>query len=351
MNALETLLDSVLADPIGPARAAGNAIAYVGADIPAELLLASGRFACHLPWNADQATPVADRWLESSFAPWARSMLEDWAAGKFDFLERVIFSRGDDSAQRLYYYVCELQRRREIGGPEPLIFDISRIRRETSIQRTIAAVRRLAERLDISDDQLREGIDAANRRRRLFAAIEARRGAPASLYERIARASLFADIDEALATASLPDGEVENRVVLAGSVPPDERLHLAVEAAGWTVTGEASDRSLTRFGPEINGDYADAADAIGAHAHEFLPGARSFADRAASLIDAAHRTRAGAVILWLIEEDEGIAWNVPAQRAALKAEGIPSLIMSRRRWDASDGAGEEIAIFLEELDA
>jgi len=351
MIALDSILDSILADPVGPAQAAPRAIGYVGADIPADLLLASNYFVCHLPWDADQDTPFADQWLESSFAPWARSGLEDWKAGRFVFLESVVFSRGDDSAQRLYYYVCELQRRRTISGPEPLIFDIARIRRDTSIHRSIAAVRLLADRLGIGDDQFIEGINAANSRRRLFTSIEVRRGAPASLYERISRASLFADIDDALAEANLPDGDVARRVLLAGSAPPDDRLHLAVEAAGWTVTGEANERSLTRLGPEIEPDGNDAAAAIGVHAHGMLPGERSFADRSKSLIDAPRRARATAVVLWLIEEDEAMAWDVPAQYAALQEEGIPALLMPRRRWDARDGAGEEIASFLGGLDA
>ena len=34
-----------------------------------------------------------------------------WLQGDLDHLEAVVFARGDDSGQRLYYYLCELQRR------------------------------------------------------------------------------------------------------------------------------------------------------------------------------------------------------------------------------------------------
>ena len=40
-----------------------------------------------------------------------RSIAEQWLTGELDFLDAVVFPRSDDSAQRLYYYLCELQRR------------------------------------------------------------------------------------------------------------------------------------------------------------------------------------------------------------------------------------------------
>ena len=63
------------------------------------------------------------------FAPWARAILEGWAAGDYDGLGQVVFSRADDSTQRLYYYLCELQRRGLVGGPEALILDIAKVPR------------------------------------------------------------------------------------------------------------------------------------------------------------------------------------------------------------------------------
>ena len=82
----------------------------------------------HQEFDPERPTPAADRWMESKFAPWARAILEGWAAGEYDDLGQVIFSRADDSAQRLYYYLCELQRRGLVGGPEALIAAMARMR-------------------------------------------------------------------------------------------------------------------------------------------------------------------------------------------------------------------------------
>jgi len=80
-----------------------GAIAHVGPNLPQDLLRATGRHAGPLGFDPDRSTPVADRWMESKFAPWARAILEGWAAGDYDGLGQVLFSRADDSAQRLYY--------------------------------------------------------------------------------------------------------------------------------------------------------------------------------------------------------------------------------------------------------
>ena len=344
MTDLDTLVDRTLADPLAAARAAPRAIGYVGLDIPEDLLAASGRFAAHLPWDADQPTPRADQWLESAFAPWARSILEQWSAGRFDFMEHVIFSRGEDSAQRLYYYIVELQRRGAIGGPKPLIFDVARIPRQTSVAHSVQAARKLADRLGIGEADLRYGIQTANRRRSFFQRIVETRTGCGRRYERIARAALFAPLEDA-APREHDLQPVTRRVLLAGTAPPDDRIHQAVDVTGWRVSGEAHERSLDRLGApfELGGDPFEA---VGRNAMTPAFNARSFTDPAGALLDAARRAKADAVILWLVEQEESIVWHIPPQVAAMAKAGIPMLVLTRRRWDGSDDVATEIAAWL-----
>src|SRR5690606_6215983 len=79
-------------------------------------------------------------------------------------------------------------------------------------------------------------------------------------------------------------------------------------------------------------------------------GSRDFADRAANVVAAAGSARADAVVLWLTEEDEALAWHVARQRAALSAAQIPHLVLVRRRWDGSDDAAAAMCSYLQELD-
>jgi hypothetical protein len=133
-------------------------IACLGPDIPMELLTGTGRYAGPLGWNIDRDFPLASQWLESKFPRWAFSVVEDWAAGALDHLDTVVFSRGDDSAQRLYYYICELRSRGLLAGPEPVIFDVARIARASSEARCVESVRKLALRLKVDNAALEAAI-------------------------------------------------------------------------------------------------------------------------------------------------------------------------------------------------
>ena len=348
MNDAEALLDQIISDPLARARSAGDAIGFVGADIPEDLLAAIGRGYCHLPWKTGRATPRADQWLESSFPSLTRSILEDWAEGRFDFMEAVVFTRGEDSIQRLYYYISELQRRGQIGGPEPLMFDIAKIDRPSSIARTVQSVRSLAERFGLDSRRLREGMAAANQRRAALSAFENARLSNGPFYEKLARAGLFSPVEQEIGPA--PGERPARRVLLAGTPPPDGRFHEAVETSGWTIAAEAHVRSLDRLGPIIKTSSADPAQEIGAHAHALQTGSRGFGDSTGRLIDRVHAVRADAVIIWMIEEEEALGWDLPAQQRALAELSIPTLILTRRKWDGSDGSAEEMVAFVEGLD-
>ena len=116
--------------PSKPAPRPGRLIGYVGRDIPVELILAAGATPLGIHGRAEQLTPHADRYLEATFTSASRSIAEQWLNGELDHLDAVIFSRSDDSAQRLYYYLCELQRRGLCAGPRPLMYDIAACARE-----------------------------------------------------------------------------------------------------------------------------------------------------------------------------------------------------------------------------
>ena len=290
-------------------------VASIGGEMPVDLLGATGRYAGPVGWNIDRATPVADQWIESRFAPWVRSVIEDWAAGALDAHSHIVFSRGDDNAQRLYYYVCELTRQGLIAGPEPLIFDVAKIGRATSLARTVKGVRRLAGQLGLVDAALEAGIVGTN----------STRGLPAT-------------------------GRGGKRALLAGTLPPDDRLHMAITQSGWIAVGDTLGENWADPGPVVAEAGGDPAAAIAAQVYARATGPRAFFDRAGGLVEQARACGASAVILWLIEEEEGLVWHVPAQRRALEAAGIAHLVLTRRDWAARDGAGDEIEAFLKGLD-
>jgi hypothetical protein len=289
-----------------------GAIAHVGPNLPQDLLRATGRHTGALAFDPERPTPAADQWMESKFAPWARSILEAWASGEYDGIAQVVFSRADDSAQRLYYYLCELQRRGLVSGPEPLIFDVAKVPRASSLARTAYCLRQLTDRWGVNEGALAAAIEACNAER------------------------------------TYPGPTLSGRpCLLAGSPPPDRRLHDAAQQAGFTAFGPTLAESWTQLGATVNLSGGDPVSALARQLHADPEGPRSFADSGAALLQAIVETAAEAVVLWQIEEDEAQAWHLPAQRAALAREGLPALVMTRRDWLARDGAAEEIASFLQ----
>ncbi len=259
----------------------------------------------------DRETPRADEWLESKFASWAFALLEAWAEGEYDGLEQVLFSRAEDNSQRLYYYVCELQARGLIAGPKATIFDVAKIPRHASAERTIAKARDLANELGVSDAAIEEAIVASNRKR---------------------------------AQALAENGE---RVcLLAGTSAPDGRLHSAIASAGFKPVGQTLVDEWMDLGEPIEERTGDPAGAVGRQVHESMSGSRSFTDPAARLSARIVAAGAKAVIVWQTEEDEAQSWQLPAQRRLLENSGLPHLLLTRRDWRARDGAPAEIAEFL-----
>jgi hypothetical protein len=286
-------------------------IAYVGPGLPHDLLAA----AAPLGWSIDREMPRAARWMENRFPLWAHSILEDWADGAFDQLDAVVFSRADDSAQRLYYYLCELRRVGDLAGPEPLIFDGASAARASSLDWTIAGVRKLAARLSLDDAAVEAGIAATNARRHV-----------------------------------LPGEAVDQPVcLLTGTAPPDQRLHTVVARAGWHACGPTLDEQWRDTGTVVETASGDPCAAIGRQLHGARSGSRAFFDRAEALLATARSVSARAVVLWLVAEEEAQVWHVPAQWCALDAAGLPVLVMAGRDWRADDGSADDIARFLEGL--
>jgi hypothetical protein len=338
---------AILGSPLNALHEGG--LGFVGPDICIDLLLASGRTFGHLPWNVQGATPFADQWLESSFPGWSRSILQQWHEGAFDGLHAVVFSRSDDASQRLYYYVRELQQRGLLKGPRPLILDLALVPRESSFEHTAASVASLARDLAVDDAALRAGVAQADALRVKLNHLQRHRAADGVFFERLARAALWSDPTKWIDSVTMPASGDARRVLLAGSVPPDERLHRAVEVAGSSVVAETHMHALGRLGKPLASPESSAARHVARQLIATATGPRAFLDRAQWIVSQAREARAAAVILWLTREDEGLAWHVPAMRQALAEANLPALVLPAASWRADDGVPGRIEAFCREV--
>lgn len=291
-------------------------IAIAGPDLPHALLRAAGCHGGPLPFDADRHCERAGRWVEDKFFPWAFPVVEHWLDGDYDCFDAVLFSRADDTSQRLYYYVCELQRRGLAKGPEPLMLDVAKIPRASSVLRTGEKLRELAVRLGVDEAAL---------------AAEMARGNGA-------RSSANAQSSGPLC-------------LVTGSPAPDQRLADAVRATGFAAVAETLEDSWMAGNEVFAGDLADPFAALAQRLSTQDAGSRSFTDPADRLRAKIERHRPSAVVVWRIEEDEAQCWHLPAERVVLAESGIPHLILTRRDWLARDGAADEITGFLREVGA
>lgn len=363
-TSFEVRIAQLLADPLSAAREAASngqrVIGYVSAEAPVELILAAGAVPVRLRGLPNAPTPRADKFLENAFHPEMRAVAEQWLSGAFDFIDAVIFPRTNDSAQRLYYYICEFQRRGICGGPTPLLFDIATIERKTSFEHTLTATRALAKQLGSTESALGAAIDRVQ-----LCAMQH----PGSVGLRIARAAAFdwtEDFDAAMSAHQFatPSGK---RLALAGSSPPDERLHVAVEVAGGAVVWECTETSSPPVaGGELERGHLHAQDAptptlprrpgegvletLALRYHHTATPAQLMLSSSTWLVDQARAAQAAGVILWLIEEDEALPWEVAGQVNALKRVGIPVLALTRQRWLADAATLNAIEEFVRDVE-
>jgi hypothetical protein len=363
MIMLETLVTNTQIDPLATARAyrqaGGRVIGYLGGEIPVELIIAADAMPLQLSGLMITDFKHADRYIENSFSPSARAVAEQYLQGRLNFLEAIILPRSNDSAQRLYYYLCELRRSHMAGGPTPLIYDLAKIPRASSLAYSERATRELANTLGVKEIDLPDAISLRNQRRRLLAEANAARvrykNVQGSFIDRVFRTADLCNATQFDAALSdwLRRNQTENRipgsqVLLTGSAPPDERLHLAVEKGHGNIVAEFGDfASCNAQLPLIREEGSFAS--LAAHYHALTHGPRSFIDRAEITLSCARNAEVDGVIQWLIEQEEALVWDVPAQKGALAAAGIPTLSMVRRCWDASDGAMDEIISFTKSL--
>ncbi len=339
------LIDECLSSPLHAARiehARGRrVVGYIGDDIPVELILAADALPVRLT-GVPAPTPLADRYLESSFAPAHRSLLEAWLQGAFDFMDAIVFPRSSDSAQRLYYYVCELQRRGIHAGPRSLIYDVARVNRATSHAHTVAATYALAADLNVDPSRLDAAVARVRNRASLIVTLaELRTGSLAIAGSEALRAwralqlDWTDDFERAVRewTASAHRQHCSPRLLFAGSTPPDERFHLAIEAVGGAIVDELYDESPASSAARWTARGASLED-IARRYRSARTTDVALLETPDLLLDRARGADASGVLLWLSEQDEGIVWEVPRQLERLRRAGIPVLALTRQRWDA-----------------
>jgi hypothetical protein len=344
----------LIADPLLVARAAARdgkrVVGYFGNDVPVALIIAADALPVRLRGSPRDSTPRADAFLESAFAPEMRVIVDQWLTGELDFLDSVVFPRSDDSAQRLYYYLSELQRRRLCGGPKPLLYDVANIGRSSSVDYTRASTHRLALALGSKESGLAGAMARVARREQWLVELRARRAQenplPGSLAWRWERAHAcdWREEFDTLAHRALvdaPELSRTTRILLAGDPVPDDSLHQAIEQQGGCVVLELSESE-----PGALSGLSSDIDALADHHHARRNPVLAMRADGDWVLTRARESGADGVVCWLIEEDESLPWEIARQKRSLEAAGVPALLLPRQPWKVNENAIQQVRQFV-----
>lgn len=371
---LQRLLDRYAARLAGvPARLDGRpVVAYVGADVPREVLTAAGFVPFRLS-GRPAGNASGEQYCGPGIDPVAVAQLARLLDGDAAAAAGLVISADCEGSVRLFLYLREILRLQPHAGVPPH----ARVPRFTFLdllhlpQRTSAVYDRV--RLDaligelgdwagrpVDDDALRAAAAEEDRVRGLIRAVGERlRTGPGG--PRLTGAEALgvigasfvtapqrwcAEVAELLdAAAGLPP-RAGTRVFLTGCSHDRPDVYELIESLGAVVVGEDHDWGALagerRVGPADGITDGIADDIRAALVRAYAYGAPASAGHAAAVragqtARLAAESRADLVVAWARRHDDAPPWDVPAQRAALAAAGIPLVAVPAQPYGVDPG--------------
>lgn len=333
-------------DPVPAAIDGRPVVAYLGADVPGEVLTAAGFVPFRLA-SRPGATRLADRYHGPGIDPVAVSLLDRLLAGEAAEAAGLVLSADNEGLVRLFLYLREIRRLEPRSTlPRFTFFDLVHLPHRTSavynrdrLDALVAELSAWAGR-PVSDEDLRAAAAVHDRVRELIRAVNTRLRAGAE-GPRLTGAEALAVIGASFVTspprwAALTEDLLDSadqlpvrhgtRVFLTGCAHDHPRVYQLLESLGAVVVGEDHDwgalagESAVGTGREIHAALVRArsrqAPASAGH---------SATVRAAQTARMAAACHAELVVAWARPHDDAPPWDVPAQRAALESVGIPLL--------------------------
>ncbi|GAB1256385.1 hypothetical protein NBRC116494_08870 [Aurantivibrio plasticivorans] len=323
-------------------------IGYISNNVPLELIDAAGILPVHLAGIPGESTPLADRFLEPAFDPWSRSIFNRLLRGDYDFLDAIVLPRTHDSFQRLYYYLCEIERSHpEFSLPPIYLLNLLHTDRKSTRNYNRAQFDDFKAYLstigsEITNQRLSTSIERYNQLRiqlKYFSDLRADRTRFFSntlCYQTYAASQSFpvnTAIDVALYAceqfSEKPDKERFLRLIVAGNGLDYPLLHTVLDRHNCLLVGEY--HSLGNHfldTPLINiDDNSDLTDKLVDHYQLHTISGRSFDSSANNLLDFSHSQQADAVLFHYLLKEEALAWHYPAQQRAIVDSGLSTELM------------------------
>jgi benzoyl-CoA reductase/2-hydroxyglutaryl-CoA dehydratase subunit BcrC/BadD/HgdB len=303
-------------------RSGGPVVAYVGRDVPREVLAAAGLTPVRLA-GVPGRSALADRYCDASMDEVARTQLELVLTGQLAHCAGLVISGDCEDSVRLFLWLREIQRYEPVSGVPPFTMpDFGRLDRLIAELETWTCRR-------ITDERLAAQVRLANEVRVLGGALRRLRTDPAGprltgvqalriLHAgfRLPQDTYRDQLTQLVAEADRLPAHDGVRVFLAGSSHDHDLAYRLIEARGAIVVGE--DHDWGSLGPVM--PVRESGDVRAALAAAYGRPALSAAERTAR---GAVEAGAQVVVSWLRQGDDAAACDVAAQRSALAEVGIP----------------------------
>jgi hypothetical protein len=336
---LTTPLEALHAAARDPRRAAaawggsGPVVGIIGLCVPEEPVLAAGLRRVRLGVDVDSlAGALANPVPGLGIGPMAAVHLDRLRSGAYDWLDLLVIGHDSEEHARLFAVARELHRCGDLpSGPPVAFLDVPRLAGEAGATYHRARLAQFLDRLaaltdrTVSNDDLRAALDVSLLWARQRHAIgELRHCMPAllsgvdALAVHRARDVMDPVAHHELTTRLLAEtGDLPRhhgrRLFLAGSVPPGDALHVAVETRGMVVVGEDHRWGLAEDGTE-SAPTADPLTALVERAARRRPPTAfsSPRQRAEAVTAVALRAGADMILHVVLDHDRTAGWDGPA---------------------------------------
>lgn len=350
-------------------QAGGKVCGYFGTGMPIEVAMATGHMPMAIMPHPDRPTPHAEEWLNPTFDPKRRLVLDQLLSGELEFVDVAVAVSQAATDSHVFHTAREILRQ-GFGGIIPPLFHYSLLGLQSDAVREYGQVEieSLARRLransgiEATDTRLREAIALTNAIRAQWRALNKLRLAGAVSGTdalKLMSPSRFMEPEAYLgsitrAVATLGGEKLSGpRLMVISSTPlSDTRVHEAVEAAGAIVIGEDDIWGSRSATPDIEpGD--DVLGAIYRHYYDHVPNRSVYP--ATVRLGWVYRNmvlpEVDGVIVQMTRADRDLGWDYPRIRDFLADSGKPHL-MTREDAATDDGSEaltREVVAFINQI--
>lgn len=342
----------------GKAHAAegGVVCGYFNTGMPVEVALATGHLPMGIMPLPDRPTPHADEWVNETFDPQDRLILDQLLSDELTFLRVVVAVSKAQADSHVYFSVREILRQ-GLGGRNPPVYSYALLGMQHEVVREYGRIEldELARRLrsnsgiEATPERLKAAIKTMNKVRAAWRKLDAARRkslVSGSDAIKLMSASHFMPAEDYIkamdgALKSLPKEPRKGPrfAVMSSTALGDMRLHDAIEAGGATVVGEGDFWGSASVTPDITPGN-DPMQAIYEHYYTYVPNLSVYpaSKRLKWFYETAVSPDVDGFIIHMPRSDRSLGWDYPRMRDFLYDNKKPHLMMREDSSNSKDAA-------------